>query len=226
MEGSQDTQISEIRENLANVIRDYSVHLSEASRRQDIVISNLSDELCELKATIKQLQLGGNSNRNQEPGLRATRSIKLNLARFTGDDPQEWLFQAEEYFAFHRVAEEAKLQIAGFHMFKAALAWIRGLLQNGLLSTWAIFCDDLLERFGILAFDDKLEELSRLQQSTSVAEYMAQFEQLMNDVEGQSEETLINFFIGGLKSEIRNQLKISRPSTLRTAFATAKIFES
>lgn len=111
---------------------------------------------------MRELQLGGSSGRHPEAGARTNRSIKLELSRFTGEDPQGLLFQAEEYFAFHGIVDDAKLQIAGFHMTKAALAWMRGLRRKNLLTTWARFRDDLLELFGISAFDDKLEQLSRL----------------------------------------------------------------
>lgn len=111
-------------------------------------------------------------------------------------------------------------------MSKDALAWIRGLRRNKLLTTWGKFREDLTERFGSSAFEDKLEELSRLQQTGTVAAYMAQFEKLLNEVEGQTEESLITFFIGGLKPDIKNQLKIARLLSLRKALATAKVYES
>lgn len=75
-------------------------------------------------------------------------------------------------------------------------------------------------------FGDRLEELSRLQQTGTVTAYMAQFESLLNEVEGQTEDTLITFFIGGLKPKIKSQLKITRPTTLRKALATPKIYEA
>lgn len=111
-------------------------------------------------------------------------------------------------------------------MSKEVLAWIRGLRQNKLLSTWEKFTENLNERFGGSAFDDKLEELSRLQQTGTVATYMAQFKSLLNEIEGQTEEALITFFIGGLKTEIKNQLKIVRPTSLRKALATTKVYEA
>lgn len=55
---------------------------------------------------------------------------------------------------------------------------------------------------------------------------MAQFENLLNEVERQNEESLITFFISGLKPEIRSQLKITRPPTLRKALAMEKVFEA
>lgn len=55
---------------------------------------------------------------------------------------------------------------------------------------------------------------------------MAQFENLLNEVEGQNEESLITFFIGGFKPEIISHLKITRPPTLRKALAMAKVYEA
>lgn len=68
-------------------------------------------------------------------------------------------------------------------------------------------------------YEDRLGELSRLQQTSSVAEYMARFETLLNEVDGQNEEALILYFIRGLKPEIKKQLKINRPNTLRKVLA-------
>lgn len=78
----------------------------------------------------------------------------------------------------------------------------------------------------MLVFDDKLEELSWLYQVSNVVAYMAQFEGMMNEVEDQSEEALITFFLGGLKSETRNQLKLQRSASLRKAYTMAKVFEA
>lgn len=111
-------------------------------------------------------------------------------------------------------------------MTKDALGWVRGLRSNNLITIWERFTEYLLERFGDSAFEDKLAQLSRLQQVTTVAAYMAQFERLMNEVQGQSEEALIGFFIEGLKSKIQDDMLVRRPVTLRRALAEAKILEA
>lgn len=59
-----------------------------------------------------------------------------------------------------------------------------------------------------------------------MANYLEQFESLLNEVSNQSETSLIRFFIGGLKSELRSELKIGRPTTLRKAFSLAKLYEA
>lgn len=149
----------------------------------------------------------------------------MDLVKFTDEDPLGWVYQSDVYFDFHGIAEEARLQIVGFHMIKEARGWIRGLKRNKMLTTWSRFKIDLMERFGDSPFEDKLEELSRLQQTTTVAEYMARFEVLMNEVD-QSEEALISYFVRGLKQEMKKQLKINRPTNLRRALTMAKVYES
>lgn len=61
--------------------------------------------------------------------------MKVDLIQFSGEDLQGWIYQAEAYFIYHNIADEARLQMADFHMSKEALSWIRGLRRNNLLTT-------------------------------------------------------------------------------------------
>lgn len=61
----------------------------------------------ELKTLLKELQPGRQDDLAFDPSSKATQAIKLDLLHFMGDDPQRWIFQAEEYFAFHGIKEEA-----------------------------------------------------------------------------------------------------------------------
>lgn len=60
----------------------------------------------------------------------------------------------------------------------------------------------------------------------SVGHYLSQFEELMNEVEGQSEHLLISFFTRGIILDLKNELRIRRPDSLWEAFSLAKIYES
>lgn len=93
------------------------------------------------------------------PGSKATWSIKHDLLQFTGEDPWGWIFQAEEYFAFHGIKEDAKLQILGFHMTKSALGDSR-VKEKQLTHHLHEIMEDMKERFGASSFHDKLEEIS------------------------------------------------------------------
>lgn len=45
---------------------------------------------------------------------------------------------------------------------------------------------------------------------TSMATYLERFEELLNKVRGQLETSLISFFVGGLKPDLKTELNISR----------------
>lgn len=59
-----------------------------------------------------------------------------------------------------------------------------------------------------------------------MAYYLEQFETLLNDVSRQTEGSLISFFIGGLKKEIGDDLRVVKPTTLRQTFSLVKVYEA
>lgn len=56
--------------------------------------------------------------------------------------------------------------------------------------------------------------------------YLEHFKELLNEVSGQSESTLIILFMGGLKLDLRGELNIAKPTSLQKAFELARIYES
>nr|GEU58580.1 hypothetical protein [Tanacetum cinerariifolium] len=51
--------------------------------------------------------------------------LKLFLPRFSGEDPQGWVYQAKQYFEFQKVAEGDRIALASFHLDGIALQWHR-----------------------------------------------------------------------------------------------------
>ena len=58
-------------------------------------------------------------------------------------------------------------------------------------------------RFGMTAYDDLMEMLTRLRQTATVAMYKAPFEVLLNRIKGLSPAHKLSCFLSGLKDEIR-----------------------
>lgn len=44
------------------------------------------------------------------------RSMKMEVPRFDGSDPEGWIFREEEFFDFHGTPEPTRLRIVSFHM--------------------------------------------------------------------------------------------------------------
>ncbi|KAL9457232.1 hypothetical protein AB3S75_006303 [Citrus x aurantiifolia] len=107
-----------------------------------------------------------------------------------------------------------------------ATAWYQWVKNNHLLTTWQEFLVNLRYRFGASLYEDPQGDLSKLSQTTTVADFQSAFEDLMNKVTGISETLLISFFITSLKPNIRWELLFSRPSSLMETFALARAFEA
>ena len=61
----------------------------------------------------------------------------------------------------------------------------------------------LLTRFGATAYEDPMEALTRLKQTTSVVVYEGQFKDLSNRIKGLSENHKMSCFLSGLKDIVR-----------------------
>ena len=132
----------------------------------------------------------------------------------------------EEFFEFHGTPEHQCLRIVSFHMEGRAAGWYQWMKSNNLLTTWREFLANLKYRFATTLYDDPQGELSKLTQTTTVAEFQSAFEELMNRVTGVSEQLLISFFITGLQQDIRRELLFNRPAILMATFVMARALEA
>ena len=123
------------------------------------------------------------------------RSMKMEVPKFDGSDPNGWVFRIEEFFDFHETPEHLRLRIVVFHMERRAAAWYQWMKANKLITTWKDFIISLKHRFGASMYDDPQGTLSKLTQTTIVAKFQSAFKDLMNKVTGISEPLLISFFI-------------------------------
>ncbi|GJY20360.1 transposon ty3-G gag-pol polyprotein [Tanacetum coccineum] len=151
--------------------------------------------------------------------------LKLHFPRFGGEDPKGWLYQAEQYFEFQRVETEDQVQLASFHLDGIALQWHRWITKFRGPMTWAEFSKAVLVRFGPTEYEDPAEALSRLKQTTTVASYQEAFEKISHQVDGLPETFLVGCFIGGLKEEIRLEVKLKTPRNLTEAIGMALLVE-
>ncbi|CAA0808710.1 Unknown protein [Striga hermonthica] len=152
--------------------------------------------------------------------------MKLELPRFDGNDPYGWTFRVQEYFDFHETADEQRMRIVSFNMEGKASDWYQWMKVNKRLTTWKEFLIQIKMRFGPSQFEDPTGKLAKLMQKGNVEDYQAEFETLMNKVEGVTEQILISIFIAGLKNEIQQDLLVARPTTLDEAFSLSRLFES
>ncbi|KAH9782770.1 hypothetical protein KPL71_009054 [Citrus sinensis] len=118
------------------------------------------------------------------------RSMKMDVQKFDGTDPNGWDFRINEFFDFHGTPDHLRLRIVSFHIEGKTAAWYQWMKANNLLSTWQNFLLNLKQRFGTSMYEDHQGNLSKLTQISTVADFQFAFEDLMNKVTGISEPLL------------------------------------
>ncbi|XP_041009475.1 uncharacterized protein LOC121253540 [Juglans microcarpa x Juglans regia] len=153
------------------------------------------------------------------------RGIKLEFPSFDGTDPAGWIFKASHYFDFHQTLGAHRLLMASYHMNGEALVWYQDAADTGQFTCWQTFIQALQLRFGPTAYDDPMEDITRLKQTSSVAEYKARFEALSNRLKRLPDSHKLSCFLSGLRDEIRLPLRMFKPVNLNAAFGLARIQE-
>ncbi|GJV00965.1 class II heat shock protein [Tanacetum coccineum] len=162
----------------------------------------------------------------QGGGEQSPQSMRLNVLKFLGDDPDRWIFAITEYFSLLNTPADQHLRIVEFNLEGAAAEWFQWMSRNGLTTTWARFEESVKNHFGPSKYEDPRGALSKLLQLGTVEDYQWEFKKLMNRVTDIPDSLLISFYISGLKLNLQHELLVSRPTTLGDAFSLARITEA
>ena len=115
-----------------------------------------------------------------------SRPAKLDFPKFCGEEPTSLIYKANQYFKYYRIPESEKLMMASFHMEGEALVWFQEGEDARVFGNWEALVQIMLIQFGSTAYDDPMEALTRLRQTSSMALYNGEFEALANRIKGLS----------------------------------------
>ena len=90
---------------------------------------------------------------------------------------------------------------------------------------WEAFIKVVHVRFGATTYNNPMESLTRLKQTSLVITYQGQFEAISNGVRILSEPHKLSCFLSGLKDEVRLPVRMLGPKNLSEAFGLAKMQE-
>ncbi|KAH9747312.1 hypothetical protein KPL70_004668 [Citrus sinensis] len=169
-------------------------------------------------------------NREDKDGRRQqfqSRVAKLEFPRYAGNDPIEWFNHVDQFFEYQGSTEDQKVVLASFHLEGEANQWWQWLRKSyqeeGRDVTWEIFMEELWARFGPTDCEDFDEALSRVKQTGTLRDYQKEFERLGNRVQRWTQKALVGTFMGGLKPEISEEIRLFRPRTLKEAISLARM---
>ncbi|KAG8635078.1 hypothetical protein MANES_17G118357v8 [Manihot esculenta] len=152
---------------------------------------------------------------------------KLEFPKYSGDDPTEWFTRVDQFFEYQGTPAAEKVSLASYHLRGEANEWWQWLCRThteaGTTVTWDIFFEELWSRFGPTDCEDFDESLSKIQQTGPLRDYQREFERLGNRVKGWTQKALVGTFMGGLKPEIAEGIRMFKPKTLKDAISLARM---
>lgn len=86
---------------------------------------------------------------------------------------------------------------------------------------WAKFTGAFCKEFGPSEFDDSAESLFKLHQTGSLHDYITEFKRLANRTTDLGAILLKSCFLGGLKHELKYDIKLLKPTNVHDAIAIA-----
>lgn len=107
---------------------------------------------------------------------------KLEFSIIKGENPREWVRKCQKYFQLFQVSEFQKTDIVEIHMEGKADVWFQGFKAGIPRISWSELAEEMQRRFEDMGQPNVVEELSKLQQTTSVLMYQEIFEELMSEV--------------------------------------------
>ncbi|KAL5136970.1 hypothetical protein HKD37_10G027421 [Glycine soja] len=123
---------------------------------------------------------------------------KVELPSFTGEDPVGWISRAEIYFQVQETSDEVKVRLAQISMENGTVHFFNLLLLENENLTWEELKYELMQRYA--GKGTAYEQLSALQQTRSIDDYIQRFECLIAQIPKLQDEQYFACFTHGLKS--------------------------
>ncbi|KAA8522091.1 hypothetical protein F0562_012595 [Nyssa sinensis] len=171
----------------------------------------MTDKLHQLEETINKLSEAllsskGSSSNNHMPGQDS------NLRSYREEDDS------------HRQNFSSRFVRLEFPRYSGDDPYLNGSVgEEGRTVTWEVFKEELWARFGPTECEDFDEALSWVRQVGSLRDYQKEFERLGNRVHGWTQKAMVGTFMGGLKPEIAEGIRMFKPKTLKDTISLARM---
>lgn len=220
--GKLQTTVSNLDKGLSSKLQQIEAAITRFS---DIAVSNKEG----VSSVGDHSQTRSNKEESREGGkpIFASKLAKIEFPKFSGDDPTEWMTKVDQFFDYQKTDPSEKVYLASYHLQGEANQWWRWLQrtyrEEDKEVTWEVFVEELWSRFGPTDCDDFDESLSKIRQVGSLRDYQREFERLGNKVKGWTQKALVGTFMGGLKTEISDGIRMFKPKTLKDAINYARM---
>lgn len=145
--------------------------------------------------------------------------------QFSGDNPQMWKSNCEQYFDVYGIHPNNWVKIATLNFVGNAAFWLQSIRSQLIGITWSGLCELVCNRFTKDRHQALIRQWIRINQSGTVSEYVEKFDGLMHQLMAYDNTMLPDYFITkfveGLRDDIRIVVMVQRPQDLDSACAIA-----
>ncbi|KAM1826857.1 hypothetical protein ACFX13_026164 [Malus domestica] len=138
-----------------------------------------------------------------------------------GDDPLAWIYKAEQFFAFYQTPDAQRVLTTSFHLEGEVLQWFHWLDCTHSTPHWEDFTKAFCREFDTLEFEDSAESLFKLRQTGTLKDYITESRHLATRTRDLGPVLLKSCFLGGLKKELKFDVKLLKPVTVHDAISIA-----
>lgn len=153
----------------------------------------------------------------------------MTCPQFSGDNPQMWKVNCEQYFDVYGIRQAHWVKIATLNFSGNAAFWLQSVRNQMQGITWVGLCELVCSRFSKDRQQALIRQWIHIKQEGSVADYVEKFDSLMHQLLAYDSSLLpvyfVTKFVEGLKSEIRIVVLVQRPPDLDSACAVALLQE-
>nr|XP_040252089.1 uncharacterized protein LOC109754163 [Aegilops tauschii subsp. strangulata] len=147
----------------------------------------------------------------------------------SGDNPNLWKTLCEQYFQMFGIVQSFWVPMAALNFSGSASVWLQSIQKRLGHYDWDSFTALLCTRFGRDRHQTLIRQFYTVRQTSSVAQYIEQFELIINHLSSYSDSIhpfyFLTRFVEGLRKDIRAVVLVQRPPDLDTACALALLQE-
>ncbi|VFQ66357.1 unnamed protein product [Cuscuta campestris] len=176
---------------------------------------------CAMEDTQRQPGWRPLPSRTTPPAFDPAPRMRVDAPRFSGDDPTGWIFRVQKYFDYFLTPEPERLQLVAMLIDHPASEWFHYYQANNSSASWHEFLEAVHQRFDPDYYENYVGLLSKLTQTSTVIDYQAAFEAILNKVSGVPDTALIAMYVAGLRQPLQREVNLRGPTTLQETFALA-----
>lgn len=156
---------------------------------------------------------------------------KVEFPKFDGTNARGWVVKANKFSMLNLGMDTStKIVFASLYLEGPADHWFQTIQVEHPELTWETFVELLLQRFSSGNQENLVGKFNKLVQKGTVAEYVAEFEELrgylLTHHNVHTPDFYLSSFLSGLRADIQQALYVYKPRTLTEAMEKAREHET